>query len=469
MSLGSILSLARTAILANQSAIEVTGHNIANAETEGYTRQELQLVPGPPLQTPQGNFGLGVNVRTVSRARDALLDQNLRTQLAPSAGYAARSDVLGSLQQVFGEPSDTGIASALDAFWNSWSDLASNPASAGAKSVVQQRAIALTSRISTAAGQIDTLTANVRAQVVDTVTQVNRLSHQIGELNLQIVPAESGGHTANDLRDQRDKLIDQLSSLVPVSVIDRNDGSDQIMLGGRPLVDGSVSHDLTLLPGTTISVAFAGESEAVNAGSGKLGALMQVANVDIGHARTALDTLASALITDVNALHITGWSPPSGAGGNWDPLAGPTGSNIPFFDTAPANANALNIRLSAQVAANADAISVGDALDAPGNNKVALQLAALRDFSPTAPGNSFSGAYGVLVSQVATTTRAASDSQQVASTLVSQAADRRDAVSGVNTDEELMRIMRYQQAYAAAAKVVSAVDDMAQTLLDMKR
>src|SRR4051812_33990895 len=101
-SLAGILSVARTAILANQAAIEVAGNNIANAETQGYSRQELTLAPGPTLRTPQGNFGLGVNVVTVARTRDALLDQNLRTQLAPSAGFGARSEVLSRLQTVLG-------------------------------------------------------------------------------------------------------------------------------------------------------------------------------------------------------------------------------------------------------------------------------------------------------------------------------------------------------------------------------
>ncbi|MHB1297446.1 MAG: flagellar hook-associated protein FlgK [Gemmatimonadaceae bacterium] len=468
-SIGSILSTARSALLTHQAALEVSGHNIANAETPGYTRQELLLGTGPSRQSTDGVFGTGVRMVTVGRARDALLDQDVRAQLAPASSASTRRDTLLRIERVFGEPSDNGLAAAFDAFWDSWSDLAGQPTNAGARAVVRQRASALIERFNSFAGEIQSLETSTRSQARETVDRVNLLSSQVAAINGQIVPAEAGGHTANDLRDQRDRLLDELGALVPLTVIDRADGSNQVMLGGRPLVDGKTASTLALGPGVPLEVRFAGEPTAVRTMGGKLGALLDIANVDIAQVRSGLDAMAAALVTDVNAIHLQGWSPTAGAAGNWDPLNGPTGSGIAFFDTAASGSTAAGIRLSAAVAADAGAIAAGATLDATGDNATALALAGLRDLAPSAVGGSFGGAFRAVISSLAGAARAATDSASVSDTLLRQSMARRESTSGVSTDEELMRLMRHQQAYAAAAKVVQTVDEMMGVLLGLKR
>lgn len=468
-SIGSILSVARTALLAHQAALEVAGHNIANAETPGYTRQDLLLGTGDPRITPQGNYGTGTRIVTVGRARDMLLDQDVRSQLGPASYSTARRDALMKIEGVFGEPSPNGLAASLDSFWNAWSDLASQPSNAGARAVVKQRAQALIDRFNTYSNELQTLENSARQQAADGVSQVNRISEQIARLNAQIVPSESSGHTANDLRDERDRLIDQLGALVPVTVIDRADGSSQINLGGRPLVDGVVAARLEVTDGLPLEVRMAGESTAVRTMGGKVGAYLEIVNNDVAGIRSELDALATALITDVNALHVTGWSPTAGASGNWDPLLGPTGSDILFFDSTAINSSAARIRLSDAIEADANAIAAGGTLDAQGDNSIALAMAGLRDYSPTATGNSFSNSYQAIISGLAGAGRAAADSATVSETLLGQAKTRRESTSGVSTDEDLMRLMRHQQAYAAAAKVIQTVDEMMAVLVGLKR
>jgi flagellar hook-associated protein 1 FlgK len=309
----------------------------------------------------------------------------------------------------------------------------------------------------------------MRAQASDAVAQVNRLTADIARLNAQIVPTEAGGHGANDLRDQRDRLLDQLGTIVPVTVIDRLDGSNQVMLGGRPLVDGTGANALELTVALPLEVRIAGESSAVRTMGGTLGALLELTSVDIAQVRTGLDDLAAALVTDVNALHVTGWSPTAGGAGNWDPLNGPTGSGIPFFDTAANASTAGGIRLSDAIRADAAAIAAGATENAVGDNSVALALAELRNSAPSATGQSFGGAYQAIVAALAGAGRSAADAATVSSTLLQQASARRESTSGVSTDEELLRLMRHQQAYAAAAKVVQTVDEMMEALLALKR
>jgi len=468
-SIGGILSIARTALMTHQAALEVTGHNIANAETPGYTRQNLLLGQNDLRVTPHGNFGTGVRVSTVARAREALLDQDVRSQLAPSTHAQTRRDMLLRVERIFGEPSPTGLASSLDAFWNAWSDLAANPTNDGARTVVRQRAEALTDRFHAYAREITDLQSAMQSQAAQKVEDVNRLGDEIARVNQQIVASESGGHTANDLRDTRDRLLDTLGNLVPVTVIDRNDGSNQVMLGGRPLVDGTSTNVLTLTGSLPLEVRMNGETTALRTMGGELGALLELVNTDLANVRSSLDDLASALVDDINAIHVTGWSPSAGGAGNWDPLLGPTGSGVSFFSDDPLHRTAGGIQLSAAVAASTDAIAVGATLNATGDNTVALSIAELRSASPSALGGSFGGAFQSMIADLAGAARAAADSSEVRSTLKQQAEARRDAVSGVSTDEELMRLMRHQQAYAAAAKIVQTVDEMMTTLLNIKR
>lgn len=457
--IGGILNIARSAILAQQAAVEVAGHNIANATTDGYTRQELVLTESTPDFTPFGALGTGVTMLNIEHSRSALLDRDVRAQLAPSEGFKARSELLAKVEGIFGEPSDTGLASALDAFWNAWSGLAGNPSGFDAKAVVQTKGAALATRLNEYSSQLSALVSSTRESVIDVVSQIGRITPQIAALNKQITAMESNGGSANDLRDKRDLLIDQLGGLVPVTVIDRADGGNQVMLGGTPLVDGAESKSLglsTVSVGgvTTEQVHFTGSADALRRLGGRLGALLDVANVDIPAAQAGLDALAAAIVTDVNAVHAAGWSPTDGFG-------------VDFFD--PASVTARTIKLSAEVQADPAVIAAGSVLNAPGNNATALAMAALRNFSASAPGNSFGGAYRSLVSTVAAAKSSADDSASVHSTLVSQATQRRQATTGVSTDEELISLMRHQQAYVAASKIIQTVDQMLTTILDLKR
>jgi flagellar hook-associated protein 1 len=468
-SISGILSVARSALLAHQAAMEVTGHNIANAETPGYTRQSLLIGQGDPRRMPYGNFGTGVRVNTVGRAREALLDQDVRNQLAPSAQARTRRDTLQRIERVFGEPSPSGLAAGMDAFWNAWSDLAAQPNNQGARTVVRQRAEALVERFHTYSRELQSVETNIRAQARGVLADVNRLTDEIARVNGQVISAESGGHSANDLRDERDRLLDQLGALVPVTVIDRTDGSTQVMLGGRPLVDGTSATTLELTVTLPLEVRIAGEPSALRTKGGELGALVELVNEDLVNVRTALDDMARALVTDVNAVHRTGWSSTAGGAGNWDPLAGPTGSGVNFFSEDPASMRAGGLRLSDEVRDDVGAIAVGATLNATGDNTIALAMAGLRESTPSALGGSLSGAFQSLIADLAGATRAAVDASEVRTTLTQQAEARRQSTSGVSTDEELMRLMRHQQAYAAAAKVVQTVDEMMDALIGLKR
>ena len=468
--IGSLLSIARTALAAQQQAVTVSGHNVANATTAGYTRQRISMTPNSPEVRPDGIFGTGVRVAGIDRLRDTLLDQQVRASASPAEGAATRQDVLSRVESILGAGTDSSIGTALDQFWNAWSDLATSPATASARSVVQQRGAGLAATFNRQSAQLDSLEQQLRDEAQTQLSQLNTIARQIADLNVSIVGSEASGGSANDLRDQRDMLIDTVAAIVPVTVIDRPNGSNQVMIGGMPLVDGVSTRTLSLTGPVPLGVKFGLSAEATRITGGKLGALVSAVNTDIAGARSALDTLAAAVVASVNALHVRGWSPPSGATGNWNALAGPTGSGITFFDaTAPTSLTARGMTLGAEVQASASAIAASDTLNAVGNNAIALGVAGLRSSAPAAATGTFGGDFDALANNVALATEGATADAQVHDTLRKQATARRSAITGVSTDDELVTLIQHQQAYVAASRLVTTINDMAQTILDMKR
>lgn len=477
MSLNSVLGTAALALQAQQTAIQTASNNIANAGTAGYSRQVVDLTPNTPLYTPSGAIGTGVLVQDIARVRNTMLDANFRAQSSQAAAYTTQGDVLSSISQIFGEPSDTGLANSLDKFYSSWGDLANNPTSSAAQSVVQQRGAAVASQLNQFSSNLDQLSSNTLAATTQQVNSINQFTSQIAVLNKQIVAAESDGTTtANDLRDARDNAIDSLSQIVPVRVIAQPNGSENIYIGGSTVVDGnsSVTFALQGASGGTLSLQVNGRGFGTTSPGGALGANLNALNADIPNAKGQLDTLAAGIVKSVNSVHETGWSAAGDAAGgsNWNPSAGSTGSNIDFFD--PTKLTAGTISLSSQVASNASFIAAGDVQNATGNNDIANKIAALGDdtttmakFGSATATTSVNAFYNDLVTRVGVATGNATSSATVYTTLAQQADTQRQSVSGVSTDEELVSLTKTQQAYAAAAKIITTASQMSQTLLDM--
>jgi flagellar hook-associated protein 1 FlgK len=476
-SLGSILSIANSAMQASQAAMQTTSQNIANASVEGYSVQSVRVVAQAPQRLPYGNLGTGVVVQGITQARDRLLDTQFRTATGGSANATSTNDTLSRIEQVLGEPSATGLANSLDAFWNSWSDLANDPTSLSARGVVRQRGAEVAGQLNSFASQLDGIASDTRTTLTSDVSKINDLARQIAGMAPAIVAAEVGGQSANDLRDTRNRMIDQMASLADTQVIDRQDGSVGIYLGGRLLVDGSNYHQLTASGGQPVTVSFAGETDAIQNIGGSIGASVSAINQTIPGVMTDLDTLASTLVTETNAVHSSG---SCFTGGGTPPVAVNAGN---FFTqnqasdltargmsvSAAVQANVANIAASAGPATGPGAVPTG-----PGNNTVASELAALRDKTlsiVSAAGGTVTGSIGAFyrytVSSVALATSQSSDQATVQSTLASQADTRRQSVSGVSTDEELVNMIKQQQAYQAAAKLISVVDQMSQTLLNL--
>jgi flagellar hook-associated protein 1 FlgK len=474
MSLGSILNMARTGMNVQMVAIQTASQNISNASTAGYSKQRVDTATSLPTVFPYGSIGTGVTITGISRARDTLLDATYRSDASASTGADTTASALGQVQSVLNEPSDTGLAASLDQFWTSWSDLSNDPTNGAAKSVVVDAGANVASTLNSFASQLDALDQTNRVAMNNDVNKVNELSGQIAELNVNITAAQSNGTSANDLLDQRDRMLDQVATIVGGQVIDRANGSAAVYVGGRMIVDGATAKQLTVTDGAPPTVSYGTGTDALTGLGGSLGAELNVSSTIIPTAMAKLDTLAKGIVQTVNAIHSSG-TVYSGT----PPVGSPAGNFFDETNPPPAGGDpsltARGIKLASTMVSGDDVAASGGTSTGPGNNDVAMAIANLRDASQTltsADGttvatSSLGDYYDSIVGDVASSTSAANDESTVQSTLLSNADAQRQSVSGVSTDEELIDVIQHQHSYQAAARLVSVVDDMMQTLISL--
>jgi flagellar hook-associated protein 1 FlgK len=425
-------------LVAQQRSIDVTGHNIANASTVGYSRQEATLAASAALQLPAGgvqsgsgaHLGSGVDVQSYRRLRDGFLDIQYRTQAMSHGEHEARASALDRAELSLAEPSADGINAQLGRFWNAWSDLANAPESPAARQALVSRAAALGTAFATVDAQLATVGTQADqeyAMLAGPGGEVDLLASDIAGLNDQISRFVTAGDVPNDLMDRRDVLLDRLSALGQVSVTPGSvEGTVDVVFGDavEPLVQGT-------------AVTW---PQALTSPGGRLGALRKVGGPtgEIAAYRAALDGVATELAARVNALHATG--------------AGGTGA--PVLATGPGGA-AGSLRVA--IAPQDLRASAGTAA---GANDLALQIAALRG-SPRIDGD-----YQAFVAKVGTDVSEAIRQESNSSVLVRSVDDRRQSVSGVALDEEMTNLVRFQRAYQASARAMSTMDEMLDVLIN---
>lgn len=451
MSLQSLLSIARSALFAHQRSMDVTAHNVANANTPGYSRQRLVLAAETPQWGPLFPVGRGVSATAIQRTRDLFYDSSYRRDNGGMNLAGTLKDYLGQIESVMHEPSDSGLASSLDGLFSAFGDLANNPTSKPDRELVKQAGARLAQQLRSLDAQVTRVTQEAVDDMRVQVSEVNQIASQIADLN-QRIKAEGGANgIAPDLMDQRDNLLDQLSQYVDVRVLDRPDGTVGVVAGDTLLVDGALHQDLAVgTVGAGWGTISATSGSPVDLGGGSLGALGDLTQVRLPAVRARLDQLAQAMVTEVNSRHRAGYT-----------LGGAT--NVDFFD--PAGVTAGSIQLSAALQSSSDNIAAA-AVNAPGDSGVALQLAGLGSVGIASLGGSTMREHYVsLASQVGIDVKNASGDLLAQSTLVDRADQARQSVSGVNIDEEMVSLISQQQAYQAAARLINIADQMMQDVL----
>jgi flagellar hook-associated protein 1 FlgK len=422
------LQTALKGLLAQQRGLDVTAHNLANANTVGYSRQEAALVAADPMIIKAGALangsgallGQGVEVEAYRRLRDSFLDVQYRGQTMALGGHETTARALASIEAAVNEPGDGGIGALLGQFWSAWGDVANYPESQPARQALVGHADTLATAIRTLDARLVAVAQDATAEYA-TITgpsgPIVAAATEIQRLNVMIESAVKAGRAPNDLLDRRDVLLDELSGYAQVSVTDLGGGLIRVNFGdaASPLVDGTS-------PPTW--------PQALTAPGGRLGALLDLAPMTTGY-RTMLNDFARELKTSVNAIH----SPPD-------------------FFSATVGAEATNIT----VAVSAAAVKPGSTA-APGANDLALAIAALR-------GKTADQRYADLVGTIGADAASVNRQLETSQALVDAADTRRLEVSGVAMDEEVTNMIRFQRGYQASSRVMSTMDELLDVLIN---
>lgn len=450
------LEIGKRALMAQQLALNLTAHNIANVNTPGFSRQSAIIRSNIPMVLPFGSLGTGVEVSDIRRIRSLFLDQQFRSESHKLGKWRFLNQTWSQVESIYNEPEDTGLSALLDSFWNSWQDLANNPESESARVAVREQASLLVNSFHHLSTQLRDLRESLDADINTMVQQVNNTAAQIADLNQSIVSAELTGNTANDLRDRRDYLVDQLSQFVNVGVLEQSDGSYTVFLGGMALVDGTSSLQIateTQSGGTSVTtrVFFQGTGIEIEHSGGEFEGVLEARDTIVVERQAEMDLLARELVVAVNEIHRAGYG-----------LEGETG--IDFFN--PNTTGAADIELSSQILENVNNIAAS--LNGEiGDNSNALGMASLREELRLKDGQvTFNEYYASVIGKIGIKSQEAQNLEQNQMALMFQIENARQSTSGVSLDEEMANMIRYQHAFEAAARVISAMDSALDTIIN---
>jgi flagellar hook-associated protein 1 FlgK len=451
-SISSGISIALQAVLTHSQVLEITEHNIANASTPGYRRQSAVLtadmpysINGADYKTGAGQRGSGVTIERIQRFNLAFFDGRYRAVSSEAASWEAQSGILSQLESVLAENSDDGLLPKLDQFWSGWQSLSNDPTNSSLRTILLDDASSLAMAFNRRSAQITQLRSDQNQVVSSQVEEINSLASQIAQLNENISRVISVGEQPNDLMDKRDVALDRLAEISGAVSSEQKNGEMLVSIGGHVLV---VGHDTFKLEtrtnpvDTSVMDVYWSDNQKVDPFSGELKGTLEVRDRILVDQLNGLNTMSAGLIAQVNAIHSGGYG-----------LNNATGLN--FFTGTDASSIAVNPLLDATSVATSSAASQA------GNNSIALQIAGLKTVkgmkAGTATLNEF---YNSQITELAVTTKRATDNSYQHGLIVHALGNQRESVAGVSLDEEAANMAKAQKAYQAAARVLTAYDDL---------
>jgi flagellar hook-associated protein 1 FlgK len=458
-----IYNTAASGLRAYQTRTDIASHNIANAGTPGFTRRRAIQVPFgsnsvPGIWSRNDRPGDGAEVIDIERLRDLFLEQRLVSETGNAGYYGKVAGVMGRIEALYPEPSDTGIAGRLTELWGAWDDLSANPVSiAGRRGVLSKAQSVVDALRKTAADLTDNRTG-LLTETQGLVDTLNLKLEQVARFNESIARAYSGDVPAGDLEDQRDVVIREIAKIADLRVIEKDNGMSDLYIAGRQVVQGVDIQRFTLTDGVVPPVGSVADQAGVTIVEltlpdgipltigGELGGAMRAYNVEVPQVMKDMNDVAARLVTDTNTLHVTAFGTDGFTGRNFFAAAGVTAATIaldPAVDGIP----------GAVGASATGAVYDGD---------MARQIAALSDSTTGADE-----LYRALIGDLGQVTSLANIDAIQTETIRMTAEQAREALSGVNLDEEVSLLMQHQQAYTANARVISTLEQMMDALLSM--
>lgn len=469
------LNLGARSMQTQQQGVEVAGHNLSNVNNPAYARQRLRIESAPTVPDPVGPQGTGAESVAIRQIRDNLIDRQLASEISVTAQMEAAQQAYQYAQANLAQQIDrkasgaegaaaaegvggqNGIAEYLNNMFSAWQSLSTNVTSLAERQVLLLKAESLATQFNQVDQRLDGLRGMLNESVQDDVIKVNGLLSEIADLNAKIVNTEkrSDGQ-ANDLRDARIERVEALARLVNLRAVEQPNGAVNITVDGNLLVDDqTVAAQLEAFDDGTgrVFVRLQGGGATVNLTGGEISGSIAARDGGIQTLRDGLNNLATSLIGEVNALHQGGYS-----------LTGSTGAA--FFN----GTHAGDISVNAALLNDPSLLQAGGDPAAVGDNSVAVAVGQLaNERHATLSGQTFSQNFGQLVAALGQNLNTVNDllaNQNIVETMLRR---QRDSISGVSLDEEMTDLLRFQRAYQASAKLITAVDEMLEVVMSIKR
>ncbi len=469
MGITDILNIARSSLTANQQALQILSHNIANAATEGYSKQRVDFSTNKPLVTANGVFGRGINSDNVIRAEEKFITQRLLIEKQTAGRWTAIDKALKEIELSFSETGESDLSFVITNFFNAAEQLSLNPENHAARTNLVQRAEFMVSKFRTISTTLLRSQTNIDNEVQAVAKNVNDITTSLVNLNQAILVVEVGGNRANDLRDNRDILLSKLSELVNVNIFENSKGSIVISLDGNILVDGKTKRDLVLTQKaagdrSVTKLSIEGSSNEVNFNGGRLSGLIQARDDYIGFYKSSLDIMARDLSNKVNEFHNKGFDLNGNTGINFFK------TNIEFAGDMALSDDVKNDITKIAAASGYDSNSDGsiDLSNGPGDNSVIRAIAGLRNSGIDSSGDkSIFDSYGSLLGVIASDANQSKDMRSTQNLLVEQLTNLKESRVGVSLDEELVKMIVYQNNFAAASRMIKTVERLLQDVMEM--
>ena len=454
------LSIAKRGLIAHRIGMDVIGNNIANANTEGYTRQRVNLTPFSAKFDNGHNVGQGVEVQSIIRTRDNLIDKQVR-YTESKLGYSnTQAFYFGQVEGLFPEPSDYGLQSLMSDFFTELRNVSNNPKNLAVRNTFLQSSLSLTKGFNDTVSSLNKLGKDIAEDVDEKVLNVNSLLKEIHTLNTTIAIEKGVNLGANELLDQRDLKIDRLSKLIDIEILPGEDGVSHITSNGISLVRknsyASLSKQIEDIDGKeTLSVIVNKTGKVLPLKNGEIQGGVDVWNDEMPEVHSRLNNIAIGLIGEFNQLHRASFSLSTDGS--------PVETGRDFFQGNSAGSISVNKVIQEDI--KKIAVSTNGE---PGNSEGALSMLNLEQAAIVDEDYTLYEYYGALLTDVGLDRNNAVVFAEANEASLATFKGDRDSVSGVSIDEELANLIRVQRSYESSAKVVSTIDRMMDTIMNLK-
>ncbi|MCX7674782.1 MAG: flagellar hook-associated protein FlgK [Bdellovibrionaceae bacterium] len=467
--ISAMMDVGKRSMLNSQTALQTVSHNIANRSTEGYSRQRVDLQSSTPVSEGRLQIGMGAKTAAVTRVNNPFLEKQIQREGSQKSFLDTQAELMSRIEQVFNEQSVKGLNQYISDFFNSFRELANTPESLTARSVVKESAELMSQDFSRVMKQLDDVQKDINFQIAGRVEEANGLIAEIASLNQQIVEIEVRGVVANDQRDRRDMLLKKLNEIMDIKIAEGDRGSVTIMSAGNAILVSGNDH-ATLKTQSSgegghlrILVKSAGVSDPVDVTErirgGSLGAAIQIRDETLTQAKMHMNEMASTIVREVNQVHAQGF----------DRLGRPAGE---FFDARALELPnpAEGLRLSQDVVNDLGRIAASSVPGAVGDPRIAHRIAQIQNATLFDEGKAtIDDFYNSQVGRLGVLAQKAIKASEAQAEIVGQLSKLRESISGVSLDEEATKMIEFQKAFDASARLIRTADEMLETVMNLKR